>query len=378
MAQLVADNVQSWKLHAAAQAELGNPVHYAPVAALKAGSRGIRTKCQVAADLAVHRTAAAGRHNLPMPHHKKGEDEVLAEVESKSEVKIEGEVKFNGEAKMHANVEEGVGVALRFDIFDSSDAEGSTTDESSGVSEHAGRHQTLTTRGVDVQTELSFPEHALACQVTSSADQMVLHGLAALAWSSLDAVSKCRANVDRILQGAGTVLRVLGATSPTVVVIDPASLVLSGPPPTAVLETKMALTRFKHAVLIYNSRAEARRDKRARWQRSLPCSEGVPYDPCGDGLAVAEAMALFTQWCDEHKEPSRVRMMMREWFQHEGLHVLASIEEEVLGKMALVDAPFRRRVGNVYHSLRKAASIELCSGSSKNPKRRSRKRRQFI
>ena len=324
MAQLVADNVQSWKLHAAAQAELGSPVHFAPVATLKAGSRGLRTKLQVATDLVAHQKAATGRHNLPLPRCKGTHLVPAADL----------------------SVDSG---AEHFEIF--SDAEGSTTDESSGVSDHAGCPRSLTTGGVDVQTELSFPEHTLACHVTSSADEMVLRGLAALACSSLDAVSKCRANVGCILQGGGVMPQVLGEAGPIPGVVEPVGLKLKGPPPISVIEAKIALTRFRHAVLIDNARTEARRSKLERRQRCMTTSEGLPPGPCEDDTEVMEAVGLFAGWYDVHKKPTLVRKLMREWFK-ERLHVLATFEVEVLCKPALLDAPFRRRVGNVYHQIK--------------------------
>jgi hypothetical protein len=141
---------------------------------------------------------------------------------------------------------------------------------------------------------------------------MVLHGLAALACSSLDAVSKCRANVGCILQGGGVTPQVLGEASPIPVVVALVGLELKGPPPISVIEARMALTRFRHAVLIDNARTEARRCKLEGRQRCMTISEGFPPGPCGDDTAVMEAIGLFADWYDVLKKPTLVRKMMRE------------------------------------------------------------------
>ena len=145
--------------------------------------------------------------------------------------------------------------------------------------------------------------------------------------------------------------QVLGEAGPIPGVVEPVGLKLKGPPPISVIEAKTALTRFRHAVLIDNARTEARRSKLERRQRCMTTSEGLPPGPCEDDTEVMEAVGLFAGWYDVHKKPTLVRKLMREWFK-ERLHVLATFEVEVLCKSALLDAPFRRRVGNVYHQIK--------------------------
>ena len=68
-------------------------------------------------------------------------------------------------------------------------------DEPSALSEHSSGPKVC----VDSQTEMSFSDHGLACHVASSAEDMVTHGLTSLAFSSLGAVERCKVTVNSIL-----------------------------------------------------------------------------------------------------------------------------------------------------------------------------------
>ena len=64
-------------------------------------------------------------------------------------------------------------VAERYDLFDSSDTEGSTADGSSGVSDHAWRHQASAVCYADSHADLSFPEHNMAAFIPGCADSFI-------------------------------------------------------------------------------------------------------------------------------------------------------------------------------------------------------------
>jgi hypothetical protein len=137
---------------------------------------------------------------------------------------------------------EDVKEAERFDIH--SDTEDSTADESGSAS------CVVWSNDINVQTELTFPLHTLACHVASSADDMIEFGLAALAQSSLDAASECRAKVDSILAEVSKDANDIGGDArleeltPNVLYDEVQSFVFDK---TAVQRARAAMTNFQAA-----------------------------------------------------------------------------------------------------------------------------------
>lgn len=108
LAQTVCANLQSWAIHAAAQGEIGQTVHYAPMATNLACSADVARRQR---ELKVHRRAATSRHNLPLVREAAGPANRNVEEQTQcSGVNIAGDLTGDSSSRRDASVAEASGV----------------------------------------------------------------------------------------------------------------------------------------------------------------------------------------------------------------------------------------------------------------------------
>ena len=212
----------------------------------------------------------------------------------KGEVKIEGEVRMKGEAKIKCEAKVNivrrhrkmrkvyVCVAERYDLFDSSDAEGSTADGSNGVSDHAWRHQASAVCGADSHTDLSFLEHNMAAFIPGCADPFIDAGLITLAHRALSRPTACSKQVRCVFDGAPS-LEYMQLTG--FVELD----VFAG----GGFDVGRVHTDCEHVATLLQASLQALRD----FVVEDPGYSNLPEDDFAEALAASAVSVIDFEWC---------------------------------------------------------------------------------